>query len=119
MSQWQLSLRPQNGITVSLMVFLKFQVEVDFTPAYDEANSWHILKTLQGSCLKVCKVLGESIQISETLELVTKIMFGCHINNKSADFYQDFSENQQFYLEHAKLSIFLLFCLYTQNVIIK
>ena len=35
--------------------------------------------------------------------LVTKIMFGCHGNKKSADFYQDFSENQQFYLVHAKI----------------
>ena len=30
-------------------------------------------------------------------------MFGYHGNNKSADFYQDFSENQQFYIEHAKI----------------
>ena len=66
-----------------------------------------------------CKVLGESTQITEKLEFLTKIMFDYHGNNKSADFYQDFSENQQFYLEHAKLSIFLLFCLYTQNVVIK
>ena len=44
---------------------------------------------------------------------------GYHGNNKSADFYQDFSENQQFYLVHAKLPIFLLFFLYTQNVEIK
>ena len=47
-------------------------------------------------------MFGESTQISEKLELVTKIMFGYHGNNKSADFYQDFSENQQFYPEHAK-----------------
>ena len=30
---------------------------------------------------------SEPIQISEKLELVTKIMFGYHGNNKSADFY--------------------------------
>ena len=48
-------------------------------------------------------MLGESTQTSETLELVTKIMFGYHGNNKSADVYQDFSENQQFYLVHAKI----------------
>ena len=48
-------------------------------------------------------MLGESIQISEKLELVTKIMFSYHGNNKSADFNQDFSKNQQFYLEHAKI----------------
>ena len=58
---------------------------------------------LQGSCLKVCKVLGEPTQISEELEFVTKIMFGYHDNNKSADFYQDFIENQQFYLVDAKI----------------
>ena len=34
---------------------------------------------------------------------MTKIMLGYHDNNKSADFYQDFSENHQFYLEHAKI----------------
>ena len=48
-------------------------------------------------------MFGESTQISETLDLVTKIMFGYHGNNKSADFNQDFSENQRFYLEHAKI----------------
>ena len=48
-------------------------------------------------------MLGESTQISEKLELVTEIMFGYHGNNKSADFYQDFRENQQFYVEHAKI----------------
>ena len=37
-------------------------------------------------------------------------LFGCHGNNKSADFYQDFSENQQFYPEHAKLSILYTGC---------
>ena len=58
-------------------------------------------ETLQGSCLKVCKVLREPI--SEKLELLTKIMFGYHGNNKSADFYQDFSQNQQFYLVRAKI----------------
>ena len=62
---------------------------------------------------------GEPIQISEKLDLVTKTMYGYHGNNKSANFYNDFSENQQFYLVHAKLPIFLLFCLYTQNVEIK
>ena len=50
-----------------------------------------------------CKVLGEPSQISEKSELVTKIMFGYHGNNKLADFYQDFSENQQFYPVHAKI----------------
>ena len=69
----------------------------------DRANSWHIFETLQGSCLTICKVLGESTQISEKLELVTKIMFGYHGNKKSAAFYQDFRENQQFYEEHAKI----------------
>ena len=34
----------------------------------------------------------------EKLELVTKIMFGYHGNNKSEDFYHDFSENLQVYL---------------------
>ena len=53
--------------------------------------------------MKVCKVLGEPTQITEKLELVTKIMFGYHGNNISADFYQDFSENQQFYPVHAKI----------------
>ena len=48
-------------------------------------------------------MLGESTQTSEKLEVVTKIMFGYHGNNKSADFYQDFGEHQQFYLEHAKI----------------
>ena len=57
----------------------------------------------QGSFLKVCKVLEEPTQISEKLELITKTMFGYHGNNKSADFYYDFSENQQFYLVHAKI----------------
>ena len=47
--------------------------------------------------------LGEPTQISEKLELVTKIMFDYHGNNKSGDFYQDFSENQQFYPVHAKI----------------
>ena len=51
-----------------------------------------------GSCVKVCKVIGKPIQVTEELELVTKIMFGYHGNNKSEDFYQDFSENLQFYL---------------------
>ena len=68
-----------------------------------------MFEMLQGSCLKVCKVLGEHTQISEKLELVTKIMFGYYDNNKSADFYKDFSENQQFYPVYEILSIFLLF----------
>ena len=81
----------------------------------DRANSCHTLETLQGSCLKVCKVLGESTQISEKLELVTKIMFGYHGNIKSADFYQDFSENQQFYIEHAKIVHFsFVLSIYTE-----
>ena len=46
-------------------------------------------------------------------------MFSHHSNNSSADFYQDFSQNQQFYPVHAKLPIFLLFCQNTQNVEIK
>ena len=48
-------------------------------------------------------MLGESTQISEKLELVTKIMFGYYGNKKSAGFYQAFRENQQFYPEHAKI----------------
>ena len=48
-------------------------------------------------------MLGEATQISEKLEFVTKIMFGCHDNNKSADFYKDFSENQHFYPVDAKI----------------
>ena len=48
-------------------------------------------------------MLGEPTQISEKLELVTKIIFGYHGNNKLADFYWDFSENQQFDLVHAKV----------------
>ena len=55
----------------------------------------------QRNCLKVCKVLEEEpTQISGKLELVIKIMFGYHGNNKSADFYKYLSENQQFYLVH-------------------
>ena len=44
-------------------------------------------------------------------------MFGYHGNNKSADFYQDFSdhENQQFYLEHAKIVHFsFVLSIYTE-----
>ena len=74
--------------------------------------SRQLLESLQG-------VLGEPTQISEKLALVTKIMLRYHGNNKSADFYQDFSKHQKFYQVRAKLSIFLLFCLYTQNVAIK
>ena len=49
------------------------------------------------------------------LELVTKIMFGYYGNNKSADFYQDFSENQQFYIKHAKLVHFsFVLSIYTE-----
>ena len=48
-------------------------------------------------------MLVEPTQVSEKLELVTKIMPGYHGNNKLADFYQDFSENQQFYVVHAKI----------------
>ena len=48
-------------------------------------------------------MLGEATQISEKLELVTKIMFGYHGNDKSADFYKDSSGNQQFYLVHGKI----------------
>ena len=60
-------------------------------------------------------MLGESTQISEKLELVTKIMLGYHDNNKSADFYQDFSANQQFYQEHAKIVHFSsVLCIYTE-----
>ena len=33
---------------------------------------------LQGSCLKVCKVLEKPTYISEELEVVTKITFGDH-----------------------------------------
>ena len=69
--------------------------------AYFRNASRQLLESLQG--------VRRIHQISEKLELVTKIMFGYHGNNKSADFYQDFSENQQLYLEHAKLSIFLCF----------
>ena len=73
------------------------------------------LETLQGICLKVCKVLGEPTQISEKLELVTKIMFGYDGNNKSADFYQDFSENQKFYPVHAKIIHFsFVLSIYTE-----
>ena len=43
------------------------------------------------------------------VELVTRIMVDYHGNIKSADFYQDFSENQQFYQVHAKI-IHFLFC---------
>ena len=63
--------------------------------AYFGNASRQLLESLQG--------VRRIHQISEKLELVTKIMFGYHGNNKSADFYQDFSENQQFYLEHAKI----------------
>ena len=71
--------------------------------------------TLQGSCLKVCKMWGEPTQISEKLELVTKIMFGYHGNKKSADFYQDFSENQQFCPVHAKIIHFsFVLSIYTE-----
>ena len=62
-------------------------------------NARQLLERLQG-------VIGEPTQISEKLEVVTKIMFGYHGNNKSADFYWDFSENQQFYLGHAKIIYF-------------
>ena len=78
-------------------------------------RSWHTLEKLQESRLKVCKVLGEPTQISEKLELVTKIMFGYHGNNKSADFHQHFSENQQFYLVHAKVINFsFVLSIYTE-----
>ena len=56
-------------------------------------------------------MLGESTQISEKLELVPKIMFGYHENNESADFYQDYSENQQFYAKIVRFSFVL--CIYT------
>ena len=60
-------------------------------------------------------MLGELNQISEKLELVTKIMFGYHSNNKSADFYQDFSENQQFCPQHAKIIHFsFVLSIYTE-----
>ena len=76
------------------------------------------METLQGSCLKVCKVTtqGEPTQISEKLELVTKIMFGYHGNNKLAEFYKDFSENQQVYLVHAKIIHFsFVLSIYTES----
>ena len=58
-------------------------------------------------------MLGESTQISE--KLVTKIMFGYHGNNKSADFYKDFSDNPQFYPEHAKIVHFsFVLSIYTE-----
>ena len=45
----------------------------------------------------------------------TKIMFGYHGNNKCSDFYQDFLENQQFYLEHAKIVHFsFVLSIYTE-----
>ena len=55
------------------------------------------------------KVSGLPTQISEKLELVAKTLFGNHGNNKSADFYQDFGENQQFYPVHENLRIFIYF----------
>ena len=59
-------------------------------------------------------MLGEPTQILE-LELVTKIMFRYYVNNKSADFYQDFSENQQFYPVHAKIMNFsFVLSIYTE-----
>ena len=106
----------------SILNLCKFEISHHLTRHFgtlnvqgDRAHSWHILETLQGSCLKVCKVLGESTQIFEKLELVTKIMFGYHGNNESADFYQHFSENDQLYLEHAKIVHFsFVLSIYTE-----
>ena len=50
--------------------------------AYFGNTSRQLLESLQ--------VLEKPIQISEKLELITKIMFGCHGNNKSADFLLGF-----------------------------
>ena len=50
--------------------------------AYFGNTSRQLLESLQ--------VLGKPIQISEKLELVTKIMFCCHGKNKSADFLLGF-----------------------------
>ena len=50
--------------------------------AYFGNTSRQLLESLQ--------VLGKPVQISEKLELVTKIMFCCHGNNKSADFLLGF-----------------------------
>ena len=61
-------------------------------------------------------MLGEPTQISEKLNLVTKIMSDYHGNNKSADFYWDFSENQQFYLVYAKIIHFsFVLSIYTES----
>ena len=60
-------------------------------------------------------MLGEPTQISEKLELVTKIMFDYNGNNKLSDFYLDFSENQQFYLAQAKIIHFsFVLSIYTE-----
>ena len=60
-------------------------------------------------------MLGEPTQISGKLELITKIMFDYHDNNKLPDLYQDFSENQQFYLVHAKIVHFsFVLSIYTE-----
>ena len=53
--------------------------------AYFGNASRQLLESLQG--------VRRIHQISEKLELVTKIMFAYHGNKKSADFYQGFSEN--------------------------
>ena len=57
--------------------------------AYFGNASRQLLESLQG--------VRRIHKLSEKLELVTKIMFDYHGNNKSADFYQDNSENQQLY----------------------
>ena len=60
-------------------------------------------------------MLGEPTQISEKLELVAKIMFDYQGNNKLADFCQDVSENQQFYLIHAKIvHFFFVLSIFTE-----
>ena len=61
-------------------------------------------------------MLGEPTQISEKLELVTKMMFGYNGHNKSADFYYYFIENQKFYLVHAKIIHFsFVLSIYTES----
>ena len=79
---------------------------------FENASTW-LLESLQG--------VRRTTQISEKLELVTKIMFRYHLMAiTNWQIFIRFSVNISNFIQcMQKLSIFLLFCLYTQNVAIK
>ena len=62
------------------------------------------VEMLQGSCLNVCKVSGEPTQIVRKIKVGHKDYVWLPWQQQIGRFYQDLSEDQQFYLMHTKLS---------------